>query len=94
MKYVLVAAALSLISVISKADEGMHESIIYIRNGQAVTLWEKDQSALDVSKNPAPCMKEIVVDVQHGQQTRFQNPNFAKCVEAQRIVNGQDRGGI
>jgi hypothetical protein len=91
MKILFLVAALFSAPVFANIQ--MEERIVYIRNGQAFTMWMKktDKAVLN---QPAPCLENITVRIEHGQPLTVLNPHYAKCIlEQSAKVNAQERGG-
>jgi hypothetical protein len=91
MKILFLAAVLFTAPVFANIQ--MEERIVYIRNGQAFTMWMQ-KTEKPVLNQPAPCLQNITVRIEHGQPLTVVNPQYAKCVEEQNSkVNAQERGG-
>ena len=92
----LLIGLLFAVPAMAKETTQFEERIIYIRNGQPFTMWVK-KTPLTESNKPAPCLKDIIVRIEHGQQLTTRNPYYEECVQEQMAqeqkANAQERGG-
>lgn len=73
------------------------EKIIYVRDGQATTLWQSNSEEI-VKNTQKPCLQNINVRIATGEMLTTKNPYYQECVNQQlgipsTKVNAQERGG-
>lgn len=90
----LLTALLASPAFADTQTDKIDERIVYIRNGEATTIWmKKTEKPSAVNTTPVPCLEQIVIRIERGVQQTVANPHYAKCLEEQTRVNAQERGG-